>query len=114
MVNLWLTKFFAAHGIDIVDTDEIAHELTLPGGKAMSLIKKTFGTSFITKDGSLDRGKIRKLVFSNPIFKNQLEAILHPLIYQEVVRRIQFSDFCLYSHCCAITVGSKGFSRTSP
>ncbi|SFL57858.1 dephospho-CoA kinase [Nitrosomonas communis] len=85
------TKYFAAHGIDIIDTDEIAHELTLPGGKAMSLIKKTFGTIFISKDGSLDRGKMRELVFSNPIFKNKLEAILHPLIYQEVVRRIRLA-----------------------
>lgn len=85
------TKFFAMHGIDIIDTDEIAHELTLPEGKAVDIIKKTFGTSFITNDGSLNRNKMRKLVFSDPVFKNKLEAILHPLIYHEVVHRVRLA-----------------------
>ncbi|SDY09934.1 dephospho-CoA kinase [Nitrosomonas sp. Nm33] len=85
------TKFFAVHGIDIIDTDEIAHELTLPEGKAMDVIKKAFGTNFITKDGSLDRNKMRELVFSDQIFKDKLEAILHPLIYHEVIRRVSLA-----------------------
>jgi dephospho-CoA kinase len=85
------TKFFATYGIDIIDTDEIAHELTLSRGKAMDAIKKTFGMDFIAKDGSLDRNKMRELVFSNPIFRNKLEAILHPLIYHEVIRRVSLA-----------------------
>ncbi|SDY08962.1 dephospho-CoA kinase [Nitrosomonas sp. Nm58] len=85
------TKFFATYGIDIIDTDEIAHELTLSRGKAMDTIKKTFGMDFIAKDGSLDRNKMRELVFSNPIFRNKLEAILHPLIYHEVIRRVSLA-----------------------
>ncbi|SDG89833.1 dephospho-CoA kinase [Nitrosomonas sp. Nm132] len=85
------TKFFATYGIDIIDTDEIAHELTLSRGKAMDAIKKTFGMDFIAKDDSLDRNKMRELVFSNPIFRNKLEAILHPLIYHEVIRRVSLA-----------------------
>ncbi|MDV6343872.1 dephospho-CoA kinase [Nitrosomonas sp. Is37] len=85
------TKFFAVHGIDIIDTDEIAHELTLPEGKAMDIIKKAFGANFTTKNGSLDRNKMRELVFSDQIFKDKLEAILHPLIYHEVVRRVSLT-----------------------
>lgn len=81
-------RLFAAHSIDIIDTDEIAHELTLPNGKAIDQIQKTFGSDFITKEGSLDRNKMRELVFSNHINKKKLEAILHPLIYHEVVRRV--------------------------
>ena len=105
------TKYFAAHGIDIIDTDEIAHKLTLPGGKAISLIKKTFGTSFISKDGSLDRGKMRKLVFLNPIFKNELEAILHPLIYQEVVRRIQLATSAYLLIVVPLLLEAKAFQE---
>ena len=86
------TKFFATYyGIDIIDTDEIAHELTLSRGKAMDTIKKTFGMDFIAKDGSLDRNRMRELVFSNQIFRNKLEAILHPLIYHEVIRRVSLA-----------------------
>ncbi len=85
------TNFFAAYGVDIIDTDEIAHKLTLPRGKAIDTIRKIFGTGFIAKDGSLDRNRMRKLVFSNQIFRNKLEAILHPLIYHEVIRRISLA-----------------------
>lgn len=85
------TKFFAAKGIDIIDTDEIAHELTLPEGKAIDIIKETFGPGLIAENGSLDRNKMRKLVFSDEIFRHKLEAILHPLIYHEVVRRINLT-----------------------
>jgi len=81
-------NFFAALGVDIIDTDIIAHELTLPAGKAITPIKEAFGTAFITDDGALDRSKMRKLIFSDATFKQKLEAILHPLIYEEVVRRI--------------------------
>lgn len=82
------THFFAALGIDIIDTDEIAHELTLAEGKPINLIKETFGPELIAKDGSLDRNKMRKLVFSDEVFRHRLEAILHPLIYQEIERRL--------------------------
>ena len=85
-------KLFAALGIDIIDTDEIAHELTPSNGKAIDQIQKTFGSDFITIEGSLDRNKMRKLVFSNQLNKKKLEAILHPLIYHEVVRRIGLAN----------------------
>jgi dephospho-CoA kinase len=86
-----VTKFFAAKGADIIDTDKIAHELTLPEGKAIDIIKETFGSELIAENGSLDRNKMRKLVFSDKIFRHKLEAILHPLIYHEVVRRINLT-----------------------
>lgn len=105
------TKFFAAHGIDTIDTDKIAHELTLPEGKAMDIIKKTFGTNFITKDGSLNRDKMRKLVFSDQIFKNKLEAILHPLIYHEVVSRVKLATSAYIIIVVPLLLESKVFQK---
>ncbi len=85
------TNFFADLGVDIIDTDKISQELTQSGGAAIDLIKKTFGDNLVTINGALDRTKMRELVFSDRTAKQKLEAILHPLIYDEVSRRIKQS-----------------------
>jgi dephospho-CoA kinase len=74
--------------IEIIDTDQIAHELTQSAGAAIDTIRVAFGDNFIMEDGSLDRVAMRELVFSDNAAKQKLESILHPLIYQETVRRI--------------------------
>lgn len=80
--------FFEELGATVVDTDAIAHELTGPGGAAMPAIREMFGTDFIAADGSLDRVRMRTRAFSDPAAKRRLEAILHPLIRAEVLRRV--------------------------
>lgn len=81
-------KFFAALGADVIDTDEIAHQLTQPEGIAIDAIRREFGEDFITTEGSLDRKKMRSLVFSDITSRQKLEAILHPLIRTEAARRV--------------------------
>lgn len=71
---------FEARGAVIIDTDRIAHELTVPGGAAMAAIEAAFGPTVIATDGSLDRAAMRALAFSDPQARRRLEAILHPLI----------------------------------
>jgi dephospho-CoA kinase len=71
---------FAALGATLVDTDEIAHALTAPGGAAMAALIDEFGPAFATADGALDRARMRELVFSDSAAKQRLEAILHPRI----------------------------------
>lgn len=70
-------------GAAIIDTDQIAHALTAPGGAAMPSIAEQFGNNFLTSDGALDRVAMRERVFSDAAAKRQLEAILHPLIRQQ-------------------------------
>ena len=82
---------FAELGADIIDSDVISHELTGPGGAAMSAIEEAFGRDYVRADGSLDRERTRSLVFSEPGARGKLEAILHPLIRAETVRRTQAS-----------------------
>ncbi|HEY6239437.1 MAG TPA: dephospho-CoA kinase [Burkholderiales bacterium] len=79
--------FFARLGVAVIDTDEIAHELTRPGGAAIDPIRAAFGPRFIGADGSLERAGMRKLVFGDAQVKKKLEAILHPLIRKESTRR---------------------------
>jgi len=86
------TRFFTAEGVAVIDTDTIAHELTEPQGVAIPNIQKSFGSNFITADGKLDRKKMRSMIFSDIDSRKQLEAILHPLIQTEVMRRIEIAS----------------------
>jgi len=78
---------FAKLGVDVIDTDEIAHELTRPRGEAIAAIRASFGEDAIAADGSLDRARMRKLAFGDARARKKLEAILHPLIRTESERR---------------------------
>lgn len=79
---------FEELGAAVVDTDAIAHELTRPGTSAMAAIRNAFGPAYLAADGSLERAKMRQLVFSDPAAKAKLEAILHPLIRELARARI--------------------------
>jgi dephospho-CoA kinase len=74
---------FAAKGITVVDADALARQLTAPGGAALAAIRSAFGPQWFAQDGGLDRERVRALVFANPSARQQLEAILHPMIRRE-------------------------------
>jgi dephospho-CoA kinase len=81
-----VANMFAERGATIIDTDEIAHQLSAPGGAAIPAISTSFGQDFLTASGAMDRPKMREHVFANPHAKTKLESILHPLIRQETER----------------------------
>lgn len=74
-------------GAVVIDSDAIARQVTAPGGAAIGLIAKQFGVQFITPAGALDRDMMRQLVFSDASAKQQLEAIVHPLVGEETARQ---------------------------
>lgn len=71
---------FVARGIALVDTDVIAHELTVAGGAAMPALIAAFGPKIADAGGALDRAAMRQQVFSDASVRVKLESILHPLI----------------------------------
>ena len=73
-------RLFAALGADVVDVDDISHALTRPGGAAIAAIREQFGDQTIAADGSLNRARMRELIFADHSAKQRLEAILHPMI----------------------------------
>lgn len=85
-----VANMFAECGALIIDTDQIAHQLTASGGKAIGPIQQQFGPEVIDEQGALDRKKMRQLVFSTPSAKRQLEAILHPMIRAECEHQALF------------------------
>lgn len=90
------TKIFASFGVPIVDLDIISHELTRAGGLLIPALKETFGKEFIKHDGSLNREKMRHLVFSNPQSRLQLEEILHPAIHANALLKLAHNKYATY------------------
>lgn len=79
-----VADLLASWGASVIDTDQIAHALTAPGGQAIEALRSQFGPDVLEASGALNRQKMRELVFADPARRRQLEAILHPLIAQEV------------------------------
>lgn len=73
-------RLLADRGAALIDADQIARELTAPGGLAMTAIAQTFGPEFVDSSGALDRSRMRERAFSQPDSRKQLEAIIHPLV----------------------------------
>ncbi|HEY8101517.1 MAG TPA: dephospho-CoA kinase [Burkholderiaceae bacterium] len=78
-----VANMFGAKGAAVIDTDQIAHQLTKVGGSALPAIRAQFGEDFLTPEGAMDRTKMREHVFADPAAKKRLESILHPLIRME-------------------------------
>lgn len=75
-----VAAMLAGVGAWVVDTDAISRALTAPGGAALPRIAAEFGAAMVLPDGGLDRVAMRTRVFADPAARQQLEAILHPLI----------------------------------
>lgn len=68
------------HGAAIIDSDQIARQVTGPRGDAIDAIAQTFGRGYLDDTGALDRARMRQLAYSTPQAKSALEAIVHPLV----------------------------------
>ncbi|MEJ2792151.1 dephospho-CoA kinase [Iodobacter sp. LRB] len=83
-----VARLFAELGVTVIDTDEIAHELSRPPSEALEQIALEFGPDFINKDGGLNRPRMRELIFANADAKVKLENIFHPRIKAIVLQQL--------------------------
>ncbi len=73
----------ADRGAACLDMDLVAREIVEPGSPALCSIRTAFGEGFLLPDGTLDRRKLGKVVFSDPAALQKLNSITHP----ELVRK---------------------------
>ena len=83
-----VAEAFAERGVAVTDTDRLAHALTAPDEPGYSAILGAFGPAFARPDRTLDRARLRELVFADGDARLRLEAILHPLIREAAAKEI--------------------------
>ncbi len=71
---------FLELGAVVIDADLLAREVVAVGSPGLAAIQRRFGDAVLAADGSLDRGALGEIVFSDPQARKDLEAITHPLI----------------------------------
>jgi len=84
-----VAKILAQLGAAIVDADVLSREVVAPGHEGWKEIVATFGSEVLQTDQTLDRQKLRTLIFNNPDARKQLEAIIHPRVRALAERRIR-------------------------
>jgi dephospho-CoA kinase len=77
----------AARGLATLDLDALAHEAVAPGGVAHADVVAAFGAGVLGPDGTVDRQALGALVFSDPLARGQLDALMHPRVREEEARR---------------------------
>jgi dephospho-CoA kinase len=84
-----VSEVLEEEGAYIIDADQIARELVQPHEPAWNELVRTFGKEILQGNGSIDRKKLSEMVFVNPDQRKLLNQILHPLITEEIERRIR-------------------------
>jgi dephospho-CoA kinase len=82
-----VAKLFAALGVPVIDADEVARQVVASGAPALQQLVTLFGPAILNAHGELDRRRLRDLVFAAPHRRQQLDALLHPLIRSELQRQ---------------------------
>ncbi len=83
-----VSDLFQSLGVPVIDSDLIAREVVQLGEPGLEGIIQNFGTGILQPDGSLDRKRLRNLVFDDETARKHLEQILHPLIRQRSQQRL--------------------------
>lgn len=75
-------------GVPVVDADAVAREVVQPGQPLFSQLVEAFGAGVLNSNGELDRAALGRLVFGHPDQLAKLNAMTHPVIWQEIVRQV--------------------------
>ncbi len=81
------SSVFAELGTHIIDADIIAHELFVPGTETYRTVVQAFGTAILAADGTINRKVLGDIVFHQPEQRLRLNALVHPDVVAEVMRR---------------------------
>lgn len=76
-------------GATEIDADVLAREVVAPGSTGLALVAKQFGSEVLAADGTLDRAALAKIAFSSEENRKLLESILHPLIQQLALEKVE-------------------------
>ncbi|MFR6291002.1 MAG: dephospho-CoA kinase [Peptococcaceae bacterium] len=84
-----VSAYLRQKGISVIDADLVAREVVEPGTMGLQQIKEVFGWQYICPDGTLNRQLLGKKVFADPEALQQLNAIMKPLILEQLQLQIE-------------------------
>lgn len=76
-------------GAFVIDADKVGHEIYLPGNEAWQQVTTAFGRDILAADQTIDRKKLGAIVFGSDDVRKKLNAIVHPLMFKDIDRRIK-------------------------
>ena len=92
-----MTNFLREKGFQVVDADQLVHQLQRPGGRLYQLLVQHFGKEILLENGELNRPLLASLIFSNPeeqewskqtqgeIIREELAALRDQLVQTEAM-----------------------------
>lgn len=86
-----VAALWKAQGVPVVSADELSREAVSPGTQGLAAVRAAFGNDVIAGDGTLDRARLRAVVFADADARERLERILHPII---AARRARWIEEC--------------------
>lgn len=79
-----VTDFLRSQGYQVIDADQVVHELQKPGGRLYQVLLSEFGTEILLADGQLDRKKLGALLFSRPNLLEKSSRLQNDIIREEL------------------------------
>ncbi|OPX90560.1 MAG: Dephospho-CoA kinase [Pelotomaculum sp. PtaB.Bin104] len=83
-----VSGYLAELGAQVVDADQVARDIVVPGAPALADIIENFGPEVLNQDGTLDRKKLGAIVYSDPQALAKLNQITHLRIV-EAIREVE-------------------------
>lgn len=101
----------------VVDTDKLCHQLMQPGQSGYQKFVEKYGEQYLSADGRVNRESLKLALVDVPDIKEQLEAILHPLVKEIISTEIDIADthgkFCFYEIPLLFEVGWQEYFDTT-
>lgn len=82
-----VSEFLRQQGYQVIDADQVVHELQEPGGRLYQALLSTFGTAILQENGRLDRPKLGAMIFGNPELLAQSSQLQNEIIREELAYR---------------------------
>ena len=81
-----VSSMLRALGAVVIDADQLARDVVAKGTPGLQAVVEEFGPSVLTDTGELDRPAVARVVFADDSARKRLEGIVHPLVFEEIVR----------------------------
>ena len=76
----YVTSIFEELGAHVLDADQTAREVVMPGMPGLKAVTEVFGEEILNPDGTLNRKQLGAVVFADEAKRQQLNFVLHPFI----------------------------------